>query len=333
MQTKTLNQIRNIKLHRGIDITFADNFKKSLLYKFYLEHSDELILAIRNGYISLYYNCDCIARVDFRSNGKACCKINKFYVDGMEKADYWDEKDIIEQYDSIKQKSDSRNSDEKKMQQKLFLSSNHNPSSKWFCLDIEWKKQFSNRTVSENNGFNGRFDIVAVSKDTPHKIALIELKYGDKALGGKSGILKHVSDFYMFCEKGYFKEFKQEIIDIIESYNRLAIPLTNSFYNMKEEDIAQQPLFYFITANNNIIGGRTPKQAMAAYLFNKNSEHYRNWKGKRPSPNNVEDMLGIDVLDSKSKLPITFLFTHQTIDTLSIGDIINYKYEECIEPI
>ena len=29
------------------------------------------------------------------------------------------------------------------------------------------------------------FDIIALSKEKPHRVALIELKYGKKALGGK----------------------------------------------------------------------------------------------------------------------------------------------------
>lgn len=56
----------------------------------------------------------------------------------------------------------------------------------------------------DDSKFNGQFDILAISKEKPHKVALIELKYGSGALGGKSGIHKHIEDFKKYQDKNYF---------------------------------------------------------------------------------------------------------------------------------
>jgi len=78
----------------------------------------------------------------------------------------------------------------------------NNRNSNWFCIDVEYVKAFQNKKEKDKADFNGRFDIIAISKKKPHKIALIELKkYGNRTIGGNSGIYKHVEDFAKFYEK------------------------------------------------------------------------------------------------------------------------------------
>ena len=55
---------------------------------------------------------------------------------------------------------------------------NNNKDSRWYCFDVEWVKAFENQQQKNEAKFNGRFDIMAISKKKPQKVALIELKYG-----------------------------------------------------------------------------------------------------------------------------------------------------------
>ena len=46
----------------NIDQKFAEDFKNSKFYtEIYKKHRDELIIAVRDGYINLYHNCNSIA--------------------------------------------------------------------------------------------------------------------------------------------------------------------------------------------------------------------------------------------------------------------------------
>lgn len=237
------------KITRGISEDFAEAFKQSELYKLYGEHKDELFIGVRNNYLNLYYNCDSIAKITF-INGSICCEIDKYYLgakndSSIKKRHKIEPKDICKQYEKIKKNSDKKATPEKKAQSKLVLLNNENLHSNWFCIDVEYVKSFNNRAEKKEADFNGRFDIIALSKMKPHKAALIELKYGSGAIGGKSGIYKHVEDFSKFCEKGYFEgQLKQEIIEIVKSQKELGIAVP--FESPEEFDILTPEFYFFI---------------------------------------------------------------------------------------
>jgi len=215
---------------RGITEDFAEAFKKCELYSLYEKHSDELLIGVRNSYLNLYYNCDSIAKIKF-TNGSICCEIDKYYLDGKhykrtdkEKRIKIEPNKIVEQYEEIKENSNIKATPEKKAQSKLVFLNNGNKESNWFCIDVEYVKQFNNKQEKKESDFNGRFDIIALSKKRPHRVALIELKYGSGAIGGISGIYKHVQDFSKFCDKNFFEgHLKQEIIEILKSQYELGI--------------------------------------------------------------------------------------------------------------
>ena len=81
---------------------------------------------------------------------------------------------------------------------------NRNVESEWYCTDVEWRRPAD----AEHLDFNARFDIIAITKKSPYRIAIIELKYGRKAVGGDSGIRKHIEVFYLFGKYNYFEIFK-----------------------------------------------------------------------------------------------------------------------------
>lgn len=304
---------------RSIDYYFAESFKKDPLYKLYKDHSDELFLGIRNGYINLYHLCNNIAKVSITSKG-VCSKIKSYFVDGIEK-DYYDSDTIVRMYDRIKVRSRERNKFEKQAQQTLALLNNANPKSNWYCLDVEYMKP----------NMKGRFDLVAISKEAPYRVALIELKYGSGAYSGTSGILTHVKDFQSFLEGGNYAKFmKRDIEGIIASYGMLDVVIPQSVKGLKAEDLASEPEFYFITVNNqqDRKEAATPKQKIAGYLFKKENPKYKEWNCRKHSDHAIEDILGFDITDKRSPFYAKFLFTEQNMSNICIDDIIDGDYSD-----
>lgn len=326
---------KNKKISRGISQDFAEAFKKSQLNILYENHKDELFIAVRNNYINLYYNCDSIAKINY-TKGSIRCEIDKYYLDGnhykkidKEKRYKTEPNQICKQYEGIKKHSDAKEeTKEKKAQSKLVLLNNNNQASNWFCIDVEYVKQFSSQKEKNEADFNCRFDIIALSKTKPHTVALIELKYGGGAMGGSSGIRKHVKDFNKFYEKGYFeKHLKQEIIEIIKSQIELGIFVP---FELPLKGDLLTPKFFFITLDNNAENenASTPKQTMAGYLF----EDFRWGCKKLTKKGSVEKMFG-DITRKNNKLFATFLFSEATLENIEIKDIIDGKYDERIDPI
>jgi len=314
------------KITRGINKDFLDAFNQSELKKLYEEHKNELFIGVRNNYLNLYYNCDSIAKVEYKQ-GEIICEIDKYYLDGNHykgnnKTKKIDTSEISKNYQTIKANSNRKATDEKKAQSRLVILNNNNNLSKWYCFDVEWVKAFENQQQKDEAKFNGRFDIMAISNKKPHKVALIELKYENGAIGGESGIFKHIEDFKKYKDKAYFN--KLEICQIIESQKFLGIDLPDSLRNLSIMDIEDYE-FYVITLNNNSENknGSTPKQTMSGYLFND-----KRWNCRRLSTKTVQNTFG-DVTDKSNSIHVNFLFSTQTLDSLTINDIIeNSDYEK-----
>ena len=307
------------KCSRGLNERKINAFKQSCLSTLYKEHQNELIIGVRNGYLNLYHNCDSIAKM---SGNAERCEVSTYYTDKDIK--YISDKEIYEKYEDIKLKSRERCTDEKKAQAALVLKNNANPNSNWYCYDVEYKKQFESIEDRENSKFNGRFDILAISKTLPHRIAIIELKYGSGAIGGKSGIYKHIEDYKTFQDNNFYDAFKHEAIDEINTLIQLGVSVPIELHSLKETDLAKCPEFYVVTLNNNpkSKNASTPKQTMAGYLFST-----RRWDCKKLSQRTVEAKFG-DVTNKKNDITVTFLFSKETLDNLSIDDIIDSdKYE------
>lgn len=335
------NNMAKKKITRGISENFADAFRKCELYRLYEKHKDEdnLFIGIRNNYLNLYYNCDSIANIKHQKpqgnkDKKIVCVIDKYYIDGKhykkedkEKRQKIKPDEICDQYETIKNYSNKKATWEKKAQSKLVYLNNVNKESNWFCIDVEYVKSFKNIKKKDEDNLNARFDIIALSKKEPHSVALIELKYGNNAIGGKSGIYKHVEDFIKFCDKDFFeKHLKQEIIEIIKSLKDLGISVP---FELPKKENLLAPNFYFITLNNNAKNenASTPKQTIAGYLF----KDYR-WGCKRLSEKFcVEKDFG-DITKKDNKFHATFLFSDATIENMKIVDIIDGDYDEIIKP-
>ena len=305
---------RNSFRGTSIDETFAASFIKSRFYKdIYVKHKNEIIIGVRDGFINLYYNCDSIAKIEVHNPN--LCKINNYYTDGEKKC--LTEHEIVRYYNKIKENSDKRSKQEKQAQQTLFIDNNNNSSSKWFCIDVEYTKSLQGKSHAED----WRFDIIAISKTRPFRVALIELKYGRGAIGGNSGITKHIQDYYKFHKDNSFEILKPELISIIKSLIILGVDVPETLHDITIDDFARTPEYYFITLNNNKKTGQntSPMETMAGYLF---TEANGDWKAIKYSQKASEEGYYATVGNDKSFKPV-FFFTEATLPKPGIYDILD----------
>lgn len=305
-----------------ISADFADKFLKSKFYTdVYKKHQNEIIIGVRDGYINLYYNCDSIAKIS-ALNSSLTAEISSYYVGKSRlSAD-----EIVKKYDEIKKKSDSHTKDksEKQAQERLYIDNNNNPDSEWFCIDVEYMKAYKNKAKPEG----WRFDMIAITKEAPYRVALIELKYGSKAIGGVCGIRRHIKDYVQFHKDNSFDALKPEIVSIIKALIKLGVKVPESLKVIEENMVCDKPEYYFITLNNNPSGksGSTPEMTMGGYLFKEDDDNKHPWGSKRVSieVKNNEDYYAL--IAGTNDFKPTFLFSKSKLPDLKIPAILDETY-------
>ena len=296
----------------AIDKAFCEAFKRTKFYtEIYQKHKDEIIIGIRDGYINLYYNCDSIAKIRVGQPSKAL--LASYYTD--KKTRSLSDEEYVSFYNSIKEKSDRRDKKEKQAQERLFIDNNSNPSSVWFCIDVEFTKSLRGKNTAED----WRFDIIAISKTAPYRVALIELKYGKKAIGGKSGIRTHVRDFYAFHKENRYIDLKDEIVSIVKSLQEIGVDVPYNLTEISTNEFAIYPEFYFITIDNNIAGASTPEQTMSGYLFKD-----KRWNCKKISKSVIEEGDYFTLTENDKDFKPIFLFSSATLPNIRIQDILDF---------
>ena len=311
----------------GISEEFAERFMNSKFYTdLYQNHKDEIILGVRGDYLNLYYNCDSIARIP-ANNKDLKASIAKYYIGKGKGYVYISPEELIHDYELIKENSDKRSKLEKQAQQRLFIDNNLNDSSAWYCFDLEYKKAYES---IEDRDLGGRFDIMAISKEKPHRIALIELKYGFGAIGGTSGVRTHIRDYVAFNGedkkgKSFFLQLKPELVSVILKLKMLGVEVPPTLRDITESDICDKPEFYIITLNNNPKEGshssNTPQKTMSGYLFNDNR-----WGCTRISSLVDEEGDYYRLIENCKDINLSFLFSDAKLPHLHIYDILDEKY-------
>ena len=202
--------------------------------------------------------------------------------------------------------SEDKSAKEKIAQQKLCINNNLNPKAEYYCIDLEYIRQ----RKSKDEELSGRFDIIALSKNKPYSVALIELKFGKDAISGKSGVIKHITDFISFASPKansslFLEHLRPEIVEIVNSYVALRIEMP--FKDLTVKDIEEKPEFYFITlGNENDIARREMKK----YVL----------EGEGHSNNNFEKIIGHDISRKNDLFFAKFLFSED--DGSNIKDIL-----------
>jgi len=94
-----------------------------------------------------------------------------------------------------------------------------------------------------------RFDLIAAKcmSRGEYRLALIEMKYADSALGGKSGIVDHVYKAYRYLSNNNINDLKKEMHGILEIKRELKLvdDLPTKF-----EFLKVKPEFIFLLANH-----------------------------------------------------------------------------------
>ena len=195
---------------RDLSVTFMKDLLNSegVLFPILssVKKDQTLMLSIRDGFINIYYRGGSILRVTEKRGGIYGAFFDERYnktgqekpitpatIENQEDAKLWVVslpvlKSIMNEFLSVYSK------DEREFQQLVARENNYSSisnESEYFISDIE---------VSESTS-GARFDMIAIKWPTSKRrsgnncrIAFIEMKYGDGALGGKAGMLKHLKD-------------------------------------------------------------------------------------------------------------------------------------------
>ena len=191
-------------MERLLSAAFMEDLQSGILHNLLerVRSDDTLMLAIRKGYINIYYRGGNILRLEEKPSRIYNAHFDVNYGLGDSKqlppsqvASSNDIETWIEYFPILKHTMDSwfsRNPKmEREFQQLVVRENNSSPVSnetEYFMVDIELA----------DSSLGARFDMMAIKwpakarKSGEVRLALIEMKYGDGALTGKSGIAEHL---------------------------------------------------------------------------------------------------------------------------------------------
>lgn len=255
---------------RELSETFVNDLlqPKGMLYPILsrVKKDHTLMLAIRDGFINIYYRGGSILRIKENRKGFYQTFFDDRYnksgqeipsspatIENQDDAKKWvtsflDRKNVMDEFFTMYGKS------EREYQQLVARENNFSSisnESEYFISDIE---------VTETAP-GARFDMVAIrwmankrKSGDNCRLAFIEMKYGDGALGGSAGILKHLKDIDTLIAN---IEHYTNLVKVIENqFNQLdQLGLLNfnkgkSFAKVKL-DASEKPEVIFILANHN----------------------------------------------------------------------------------
>jgi hypothetical protein len=253
-------------MKRILSNTFIADLHKGKLLE-YVKRDNTIDLEIRENYINIYYRGGNALRVTEIGNkrydyhfDKEYLKVATFLSEDTINT-YKTKLDWINYFPAVKQAMDfyftKYSKEEREYQQLLVRENNYSSianSTDYFIIDIEY-----------DNRKNARFDIVVVEwrsdasirklkNDYKPKLVVIEMKYGDGAFKGSSGISKHITDFNNFIANPQtVEEFKQEMLGVFSQKRQLGlIPYLSDKKNSNEvTQFADEFEMMFLIANHD----------------------------------------------------------------------------------
>jgi hypothetical protein len=271
---------------RGLSKNFMHSLKKGGLFHpllLYVRKDPTLCLEIRQNYINIYYRGGNLIKIE--EKGCYIASFDKNYgisENKIPRKELCDESDVekwVTAIPSLKQAMDfwfgAHPKEEREFQQLVLRENNGciiGNSTDYFIIDIEY-----------DNHKGARFDLVAVEwksessarklqgGNTP-KLCFIEMKYGDGALKGKSGILSHIQDFKAYIEDNGLRTIKEEMATVFKQKRELGlIPALHKNRNIINEFSDEVDLL-FLVANHDPASGKLEE------ILNQIAEKYKNEK-------------------------------------------------------
>ena len=256
------------KRQRGLSESFLQELENGILTPLLdrVKQDQTLCLDIRDNYINVYYRGGSLLnlRESARHIFDAYFDTNYFItkerdfisnfpkkIIKVEHTLYW----LDNAFPVLKNEIDlwfGRNTrNEREFQQDLARYNNAEniaTGTDYFICDIEYAN-------TENKS---KFDMIAVKWDSTAsarknnrnlKLAFIEVKNGDKALDGDSGIIKHIQDMenFLSCPKN-LEETKDEMKIIFNQKIKLGLIMNQNYI---ESFASEKPEFAFIFANHD----------------------------------------------------------------------------------
>ena len=255
---------------RGLSPTFIQNLKEnyglSALLQ-YVKYDNTLDIEIRENKINIYYRGGSALRITEVAPNKYGFHFDKNYFLSDSSLLYDSipilnsETDWKQYFPLVKQGMDfyitKRPKEEREFQQLVVRENNYSNISNatdYYIIDIEY-----------DNHKNARFDMVALEwessgskrklpKSYKPKLSIIEMKYGDGALKGSAGMVKHINDFKQFLSNSIeVQDFKTEMITIFQQKRELGlIPCLSKDRNPNEvTEVHLDIEFVFLIANHD----------------------------------------------------------------------------------
>jgi hypothetical protein len=269
-----------MKTTRGLslDLMFAlkDGILNPLLEA--VKRDDTLCLQIRNDYFNIYYRGGSILKLE-NKKGLFYSNFDTAYFKPIEARrrellstslpklikSISESKKWVELMPLLKQAMDeyfSKYAKSEREFQQLVARENNNSivanDTDYYITDIEYTSTAS---------MNSRFDLVGIKwessssnrkKTDKCRLVLIEMKYGDNAIGGSAGIKKHLDDIEEFCgDTTKLKALKEETLTCFEQLRELGLVRFGKNGNPnKITSLEEKPEFMLLLANHKPAKGK-----------------------------------------------------------------------------
>ncbi|MDD5395569.1 MAG: hypothetical protein PHE17_21310 [Thiothrix sp.] len=254
---------------RIISKTFIKDLKEGILSPILrrVQNDETLFLAIRKDYVNIYYRGGNIMKIQELGPEQYSALFDKKYdhhkgglpplpaqLDTPDSVNVW-----VKSFPRIKEVMDFWFSDHPKLErefQQVVARENNNSSvsntTEYFITDVEFS----------DSEMGARFDMLAIQwlrgkrkHGNTCRPALIEMKFGDSALGGGAGLLKHLQDFEMFItDKERYKSLLETMTSQFDQMRELGglIRFGNNGNDYKAiPDETVRPEVVFLLANHN----------------------------------------------------------------------------------
>lgn len=193
-----------------------------------VRQDDTLCLELRGTFINIYYRGGSLFRITERSAAYEVKFDTKYCVYDKSLPGNPSIEEAAALIPRYKREMDGwlhlHPKNEREFQQLMARVNNGAGSTDYYIADMEY---------AETAELGARFDMVAfkwlsrgyIRRDTSKpSLALIELKYGDGALGGESGIEKHLQDFQSFvADAAQLQAFTQDMAEVFRQKCELGL--------------------------------------------------------------------------------------------------------------